>query len=94
MVPCIIGVPEAGESVAGVGFDGKTETALFPGDLPSDPTVLLTTAATNVAGASDVRTVRFRPPRLMLETAGGVRPAPAHIRLDRALEFLIGDKLA
>ncbi len=93
MVPCIIGTPEAGESVAGVQFDGKTETALFPGDLPADAKVLLDTMATKVAGAEDVRTVRFRPPRLERETAGGLKPAPPHIRLDRALEFLIGDKL-
>ena len=94
MVPCIIGTPEAGESVAGVVFDGKSETALFPGDLPSDPTLLMTTNATDVAGAADVRTVRFRPPHFQLETPAGARPAPPHIRLDRALEFLLGDKLA
>lgn len=94
IVPCIIGTPEAGESVAGVVFDGKTETALFPGDLPADPTELMTQLATTVAGAADVRTIRFRPPRLQLETPAGARPAPPHIRLDRALEFLLGDKLA
>ncbi len=94
VVPCIIGTPMAGERVAGVAFDGKTETALFPGDLPADPQVLLSAGATRAAGAADVRTVRFRPPRLVLETPGGARPAPPHIRLDRALDFLIGDKLA
>ena len=93
MVPCIIGTPLKGESVAGVAFDGKTETALFPGDLPVDPQVLMTSNATSAAGASEVRTVRFRPPKLQLETGAGIRPAPPHIRLDRALEFLIGDKL-
>ncbi len=93
MVPCIIGTPMAGEQVAGVTFDGRTETALFPGDLPADPRELFARAATTAMGAADVRTVRFRPPRLLLETAGGTRPAPPHIRLDRALEFLIGDKL-
>ena len=93
-VPCIIGTPMPGEHVAGIAFDGKTETALFPGDLPSDPSVLLASSPTNAAGAADVRTIKFRPPRLVLETGGGQRPAPAHIRLDRALEFLIGDKLA
>ena len=94
MVPCIIGTPLAGESVAGVRFDGATETALFPGDLPADPQSLLLTNATSAAGAADVRTVRFRPPRLELTTGAGGRPAPAHIRLDRAIEFLLGDKLA
>ena len=94
MVPCIIGTPLAGERVAGITFDGNTETALFPGDLPADPSALLTSNATTTAGAADVRTIKFRPPRLTLETGGGQRPAPPHIRLDRALEFLIGDKLA
>lgn len=93
LVPCIIGTPEAGETVAGVVFNGKTETALFPGDLPADPTALLTQPLQDRAGAADVRTVRFRPPRLQLETPGGAHPAPPHIRLDRALEFLLGDKL-
>ena len=96
MVPCIIGTPFKGERVAGVTFDGDTETALFPGDLPTDPQVLLNgpTPDADAMGSTDVRTVRFRPPRLVLETGGGARPAPPHIRLDRALEFLIGDKLA
>jgi predicted YcjX-like family ATPase len=45
------------------------------------------------AGAenTDFRFVRFRPPPL--ETAGGGAPALPHIRLDRALQFLIGDRL-
>jgi uncharacterized protein len=93
-IPCIIGTPLAGEQVAGVRFDGQTETALFPGDLPADPRDLLSRRAADIAGAGDVRTVRFRPPRLQLETSSGGRPAPPHIRLDRALEFLIGDRLA
>ena len=36
-LPCIIGVPEAGEVVGGEVFDGTTEAAMFPGDLPADP---------------------------------------------------------
>ncbi len=94
VIPCIIGTPMAGERVAGIAFNGITETALFPGDLPADPQVLLRETAATPLGAEDVRTVRFRPPRLVLEGPSGARPAPAHIRLDRALEFLIGDKLA
>ena len=93
-VPCIIGTPMAGESVAGVRFDGKTETALFPGDLPSDPATVLARRLADTAGAGDVRTVRFKPPKLTLETPNGRLPAPPQIRLDRALDFLIGDKLS
>ena len=40
-----------------------------------------------------LRFPRFRPPRLTPDAAG--RPARLpHIRLDRALEFLLGDRLA
>jgi predicted YcjX-like family ATPase len=41
-----------------------------------------------------VHFLRFRPPRLNLETGAGEAPALPHIRLDRAIEFLIGDQLA
>ncbi|MGV3634612.1 MAG: YcjX family protein, partial [Pseudorhodoplanes sp.] len=40
---------------------------------------------------ADYRFLRFRPP-LLERTDAGV-PALPHIRLDRALEFLIGDRL-
>ena len=40
---------------------------------------------------TDFRFLRFRPPLLARE--GGEEPALPHIRLDRALQFLIGDKL-
>ncbi|MGN6750395.1 MAG: YcjX family protein [Xanthobacteraceae bacterium] len=97
-LPCVIGVPLPGEAVAGEIFDGETEVAIFPGDLPEDPTDLLrgdknafrglaTTSLQNV----DFRFLRVRPPALEL-TQNGV-PALPHIRLDRALQFLIGDKL-
>src|SRR5580700_4231852 len=36
-LPCIIGVPATGEVVGGEVFDGLTEAAMFPGDLPADP---------------------------------------------------------
>jgi hypothetical protein len=97
-LPCIIGVPEAGESAGGETFDGATETAIFPGDLPADPDALfregdsfrgLTAAAPQDA---DFRFLRFRPPALE-PTDSGVAALP-HIRLDRALEFLIGDRLS
>jgi hypothetical protein len=45
------------------------------------------------AGREDVdfRFLRFRPPRLDSHDPDG--PALPHIRLDRTLQFLIGDKL-
>ena len=85
----IIGVPEAGERLDGQVFNGVAEAAVFPGQLPEDPEAVF--AGDRVAlpeADNDWRFVRFRPP----VTARGA-PAP-HIRLDRALQFLIGDKLA
>ncbi len=85
----IIGVPEAGERLDGQAFNGVAEAAVFPGELPEDPEAVF--AGDRIAlpeADNDWRFVRFRPP----VTARGA-PAP-HIRLDRALQFLIGDKLA
>ena len=50
-------------------------------------------AASPAANAekADFRFLRFRPPQL--ERDGADEPALPHIRLDRALQFLIGDKL-
>ena len=35
-LPSIIGLPAQGESAGGETFDGDTEVAVFPGDLPAD----------------------------------------------------------
>ena len=40
-LPVIVGQPLAGESMGDETFDGKTETAIFPGDLPEDPATVL-----------------------------------------------------
>lgn len=88
MLPCIVGVPLPGEVVGGQRFDGIREAAIFPGDLPEDPAAVL-------AGTSPFTATfpRFRPPRLLPVQASGEIPAPPHIRLDRALDFLLGDWL-
>ncbi len=88
-LPCIVGVPMPGEQVAGQTFDGRREVALFPGDLPEDPAMALDQAQRPASVFP-----RFRPPRLLATTKAGEVPAPPHIRLDRALDFLIGDWLA
>ncbi len=80
-LPCIAGIPEAGEAIGGETFNGEAEAAAFPGDLPENPAEAL---AGGLEGA--VKFIRFRPPLL------GDHGFP-HIRLDRALEFLIGDRL-
>jgi len=94
-LPCIIGVPLPGERLGARLFDGRTEAAVFPGDLPEDPTIL-TTQTAPPAGRADasIHFLRFRPPRITLETPSGEEPALPHIRLDRAIEFLLGDRLA
>jgi predicted YcjX-like family ATPase len=87
-LPAVVGVPEAGESIGGDVFDGIAEAAIYPGDLPDDPK-----AALDAQGGLDLRFVRFRPPLVDQDKSGKARAAP-HIRLDRAIEFLIGDRLA
>ena len=44
-LPVIIGTPLAGETIGKEKFDGKTETAIFPGDLPERPEVGFRTRA-------------------------------------------------
>jgi len=88
LLPCIVGVPLPGETVAGERFDGIREVAVFPGDLPEEPAQALSGTARSIASFP-----RFRPPRLVPVSKAGAVTAPPHIRLDRALEFLIGDWL-
>ena len=96
-LPSILGTPLAGESAGGETFDGDSEIATFPGDLPTDLDALFD-GADSFRGLSaapgddaDYRFLRFRPPKLE-RTVDDV-PALPHIRLDRALQFLIGDQL-
>jgi predicted YcjX-like family ATPase len=96
-LPSILGTPAASEIANSGSFDGETEVATFPGDLPADPEQLFSGEgafrglSSTAAEKTDFRFLRFRPPRL--ERDGTDEPALPHIRLDRALQFLIGDKL-
>jgi predicted YcjX-like family ATPase len=96
-LPSILGTPAEGEIANGETFDGNTEVATFPGDLPADPEQLFNSEAafrgltSASADKADFRFLRFRPP--LLEHEASDSPALPHIRLDRALQFLIGDKL-
>jgi predicted YcjX-like family ATPase len=97
ILPAIVGTPLAGEMAGGERFDGTAEVASFPGDLPEDPDALFDPAAFKgltaaAADEADFRFLRFRPPPTEPGPAGGV--TLPHIRLDRALQFLIGDRLA
>ncbi len=95
-IPVIIGTPRAGERIGPRSFDGTSETAVFPGTLPGDPEAVLEAGYRFTgeeddderAATGDFRFVRFRPPA---RERGAALP---HIRLDRALERLMGDRLS
>jgi predicted YcjX-like family ATPase len=90
VLPCIIGYPLPGETIGRRTFDGNEEFAIFPGDLPPDPEAPLKGWQTE---EREMRFVRFRPPNPRPLPSGGFAPFP-NIRLDRAIEALIGDRLA
>lgn len=92
-LPCIAGIPLPGEVIDGQTFDGRREAVIFPGDLPADPSEALDLTEIGLAAAK-ATFVRFRPPRLVPPGADGETPPAPHIRLDRALEYLVGDRLA
>ena len=92
-VDAIVGTPLPDETIAGETFDGVAEAAIFPGDLPADPKAALRGEGLAVPhDEADYRFVRFRPPVAQPAADGESLPLPS-IRLDRALEFLLGDKL-
>ena len=77
--------------VQGVLQETSRRAAFYPGRLPDDPARLLTPAR---AGEdtwleADYEVMSFAPQPLDLKPGDG----PPHIRLDRAVEFLIGDRL-
>lgn len=92
-LPVIVGTPMAGERIGTEIFDGNRKTAVFPGDLPEDPEAYFRSLDQGHASAAlpDLSIVRFRPPHL--DEKGGVTLSVPHIRLDRALQFLLGDRL-
>ena len=94
-LPVIVGTPMDGEKVGSEHFDGKRKTAVFPGDLPEDPQPFFRSLDEGASHLDlpDLDIVRFRPP-LIEETGGGITLSVPHIRLDRAMQFLFGDRLA
>ncbi|WP_108462468.1 YcjX family protein [Devosia naphthalenivorans] len=87
VLPTIIGTPIEGEVLDGTRYDGKTEIALFPGDLPERPDSLFEDG-TPVA----LNFLRFAPPQKLERNVEGDVVLP-HIRFDRALDYLVGDWL-
>jgi predicted YcjX-like family ATPase len=89
VLKAVAGVPEAGEQVGDRLFDGETEAVIFPGDLPERPETVFSGAVP----PGSLRFPRFRPPAMPPDLPVNAW-VPPNIRLDRALEFLIGDYLA
>jgi predicted YcjX-like family ATPase len=87
-LPTIIGTPENGQVLGETTYDGKTEIALFPGDLPENPDSLFK----SVESTPELNFLRFLPPKVLSPSQTG-DPVFPHIRLDRALDFLVGDKM-
>ncbi|WP_245513432.1 YcjX family protein [Enterovirga rhinocerotis] len=85
----VAGTPEAGERIGDEIFDGEAEAAIFPGELPEDPEAVFH----GEVQPGSLRFPRFRPPLVRADAAGRAGLLP-HIRLDRALDFLIGDRLS
>ena len=81
----IIGTPLAGETIGDERFDGETETAVFPGDLPADPRAILSPAREGSDRwlDADYGVMDFAPAVLHLKPGEGL----PHIRLDKAAEF-------
>jgi predicted YcjX-like family ATPase len=95
-LPAIVGTPLSGERIGEETFDGTKETAIFPGALPElvegdGNTWKFRGLAAGPHDETDFRFLKFRPP--LLDAAAGAEPALPHIRLDRALQFLTGDRL-
>ncbi len=91
-LPAVVGIPMKGERIGNDVFDGIAEAAIFPGELPADPAAIFTDEASFELQNADYRFLRFRPPIPVRDAAGHLLPLP-HIRLDRALQFLLGDRL-
>ncbi|GEP10281.1 YcjX family protein [Methylobacterium gnaphalii] len=85
----VSGTPEAGEQVGDEVFDGLTDAAVFPGELPAKAESVLEGAVP----PGSLRFPRFRPPFIKPDRLGRPGDLPM-IRLDRAMQFLIGDRLA
>ena len=77
--------------VRGRLVDTGKQAAFYPGDLPSDPAKIIGAARDGAEAWLDAEysVMNFAPAKLNLAPGEG----PPHIRLDRAAEFLIGDRL-
>lgn len=79
------------DCVRGTLLETGKRAAFYPGALPEDPARLLNPARDGAEAwlEADYQVMRFAPARVSLKPGEG----PPHIRLDRAAQFLIGDRL-
>ncbi len=79
------------DCVRGRLLDTGKQAAFYPGALPDDPNRLLNPAREGDETwlGADYQVMSFAPAALTLKPGDG----PPHIRLDRAAQFLIGDRL-
>lgn len=92
-LPAIIGIPEEGQSMGDDVYDGQEEIALFPGDLPKDPQAVFAEDAPT-REEQENGFMRFRPPKRRRDDEAVLPASFPHIRLDKAMEFLFGDRLS
>ena len=79
------------DCVRGTVLDTGKQAVFFAGELPSDPQIVLsqTTDLPETWLEGEFSAMRFSPPPSALRHGEGI----AHIRLDRAAEYLFGDRL-
>ncbi len=79
------------DCVQGVLLETGKSAAMYAGDLPDDPAHLLSPAKRGASAwlDGDFAVMHFAPPVLSRKEGAGL----PHIRLDKAAEFLIGDRL-
>jgi uncharacterized protein len=79
------------DAVRGRLLSTGKEAVMYAGELPENPAAILSPAREGAQSwlDADYAVMAFAPARLTLKPGEG----PPHIRLDRAAEFLIGDKL-
>ena len=87
--PALRGTPMKGETLGGEIFDGKTEAIVFPGDLPED----IESFMQKETSSPQIEFINFEPPECSKSGSDKNLPPLPHIRLDRALNMLFGDKL-
>jgi len=82
---------QALDCVRGTLLDTGKEVAMYAGELPDDPGEILNAAAEGVKNwlDADYTVMKFAPAKFSLKP----RVGPPHIRLDKAAEFLLGDRL-